>query len=69
MKKKKKIHKNVITSLHKAKKENKKENIAKKEEIQNEKLGKGFPLLLKNIFRMLALSFSNYVFEYLRWSI
>ena len=26
-------------------------------------------LLLKNVFRMLALSFSNYVFEYLRWSI
>ena len=51
--KKKKIHKNVITSLHKAKKENKKENIAKKEEIQNEKLGKGFHCYSKTFLECL----------------
>ena len=53
MKKKKKINKNVITSLHKAKKENKKENIAKKEEIQNEKLGKGFHCYSKTFLECL----------------
>ena len=51
--KKKKIHKNVITSLHKAKKANKKENIVKKEETQNEKLGKGFHCYSKTFLECL----------------